>query len=86
MGFLNSSNIKDLGTYKNTDHFLNSIYEGCLKNNVRLLARGERVVEPPLLTDKHPRSVLTIDSCHMHDPTSAFDFLCYMTVAMIKII
>lgn len=51
MSFLNSSNIKDLDTYKNNDHFLNSFYEGRLKNNVRFLARGEVVGEPPLLTD-----------------------------------
>lgn len=55
MSFLNSSNIKDLGTYKNTDHFLDSFYEGRLKNNVRLLARGKVEVEPPLLTNTQGR-------------------------------
>lgn len=82
MSFLNRSNIKDLGTYKNTDHFLNSFYEGRLKNSVRLLARGEsgrRATTPDRQTPKDG-----IDSWHLHDPASAFDFLCNMTVAMIK--
>lgn len=81
MSFLNSSNIKDLGTYKNTDHFLNSFYDGCLKN-VRLLARwesGSRATTPDRQTP-----MVGIDSCHLHDPASAFDFLCNMTVAKIK--
>lgn len=74
MSFLNSSNIKDLGTYKNTDHFLNSFFEGRLKYNVRLLARGGggMVVEPPLLTDKHPRSVLIHAICMILHPLLIF--------------